>query len=138
MPKLSGLGLSARNEKASLLAGTGVHFAAPELALGEAFDSRADIYALGGVLFFILTGKAPHPGSTAKEVLASARRGPPDLKSYFAQIPKPIGAIVTRAMHSHQERRYSGFEAFLAALDEILLRGTAMGAPLGPRPAPRL
>jgi len=138
VPKLSGLGLAARNEKASVLAGGGVHFVAPELALTDAFDSRADIYALGGVIFFILTGKAPHPGSSAKQVLAASRRGAPDLKPYFAQIPQAIGAIVTRAMQPNPERRYPGFESFLSALDEILLRGTAMGAPLGPRPAPRL
>ncbi len=52
-------------------------FMAPEVARGAPTDPRSDLYSLGAVGYFLLTGRPPHQGSSAAEVLAEAMRQPP-------------------------------------------------------------
>src|SRR6478672_12684723 len=52
-------------------------FASPEQFGGGAVDARSDIYALGGTLWFALTGLAPHPGKTLEEIRDRKTRGGP-------------------------------------------------------------
>ncbi|MFZ5479947.1 MAG: bifunctional serine/threonine-protein kinase/formylglycine-generating enzyme family protein [Myxococcota bacterium] len=49
----------------------------PEQARGEPVDARADVYALGAVLYEVLAGRAPYAGETAEDVLAAVIAGPP-------------------------------------------------------------
>jgi serine/threonine-protein kinase len=56
------------------------HYMSPEQSLGEQVDGRSDVYALGVVLYEMLTGTCPFPGRNATEVIA---------KHISAPIPKP-------------------------------------------------
>jgi eukaryotic-like serine/threonine-protein kinase len=64
-------GSSAEETRAGAVKGTPAYMA-PEQARGEPVDARADVFALGGILCAILTGKAPFGGATALAVVKQA------------------------------------------------------------------
>src|SRR5262249_23035599 len=59
-------------------------YMAPEQARGESTDARSDVFALGGILCALLTGQAPHRGSTTLEVIR--RAGAADLADATARL----------------------------------------------------
>jgi WD40 repeat protein len=83
-------------------------FMPPEQARGEEVDERADVYALGALLYFVFTGKVPHEGASSAEVLASVREQPPTPVAELAPgIPSDLVAIVERAMARDKDARYA-------------------------------
>jgi tetratricopeptide (TPR) repeat protein len=82
-------------------------FMPPEQARGEAVDERADVYALGAMLYFLLTGAAPHAGTSSAEVLASAAAGRPEpVERREPEAPADLVAIVNKAMAPGASDRY--------------------------------
>jgi WD40 repeat protein len=82
-------------------------FMPPEQARGEPVDERADVYALGALLYFTLSGKTPHDGASSAEVLARVREAQPvPLASLAPGVPSDLVAIVERAMARDREGRY--------------------------------
>jgi WD40 repeat protein/serine/threonine protein kinase len=84
-------------------------FMAPEQARGDASDERTDIYALGAMLYTLLSGVAPHRGRTTDEVLESVsagRRVP--LAEREPGLPPELVTIVERAMAFKAADRYQG------------------------------
>jgi tetratricopeptide (TPR) repeat protein len=79
----------------------------PEQARGEALDERADVYALGAILYHVLTGIAPYPGHTAEQVLAAVLAGPPrPIDTLTPGMPRDLVAIVGKAMAYAAADRY--------------------------------
>src|SRR5439155_23444057 len=79
----------------------------PEQALGEAVDERADVYALGALLFHLLAGKPPVTGRSTADVLAQIVAGPlPSLAEVQRDVPPDLLAIVAKAMAFEPEDRY--------------------------------
>jgi serine/threonine protein kinase len=84
---------------------------APEQALGEvgAIDPRTDVYALGAILYSLLGRRAPFDPGAAGEILRRVvEEEPPALRSIDPSIPRPLAAIVARAMSKRQADRYPG------------------------------
>ncbi len=115
-------GRPSRGEVASSLrvAGTPAYLP-PELLLGGPYDTRADIYQLGCVMHFMLTGRLLFE-STSKQstVREHLRRPVPSLrdKSPFA-IPDELEIIVARCLEKDPERRYSDVQELEAALGNV-------------------
>ena len=66
-------------------------FASPEQFGGGPVDARTDIYALGGTLWFALTGLAPHPGKTLEEIRdRKTRDGLPVAQLITRKVPEPL------------------------------------------------
>ena len=79
----------------------------PEQALGQSVDERADVYALGALLFHLLAGRPPVIGSTAQEMLAMIVDGPPvSLSEVQPGVPADLLAIVHKAMAHEAADRY--------------------------------
>jgi serine/threonine protein kinase len=96
-------------------------YMAPEQARGdvELIDERADVYALGAILYFLLTGQAPaHDG--APSVLVPPRR-------LDGSIPRPLQAACLKALAVDRTQRYTG-AAELAADVANFLAGRRVGA----------
>ena len=79
-------------------------YMAPEQAMGDAVDERADVYALGAVLYHMLSGTRPYRGATSEDVLAAVIAGPPPA---LTGVPLDLATIVTKAMARDPEDRYA-------------------------------
>ncbi|MFE8604715.1 WD40 repeat domain-containing serine/threonine protein kinase [Archangium violaceum] len=80
----------------------------PEQAAGRPVDERADVYALGAILYHLLAGSRPYDGTTSDQVLARVMNGPPPpLASLHDHIPRDLQAIVTKAMAREPTERYA-------------------------------
>ncbi len=79
----------------------------PEQALGETVDERADVYAIGALLYFVLAGVAPYSGTTTLEVLDAVLHGAPiPLDQREPGVAPDLLAIVRRAMARNAADRY--------------------------------
>jgi tetratricopeptide (TPR) repeat protein len=93
------------------------HYMPPEQAKGLPVDERADVYALGAMLYFLLAGKPPHAGTSAPEVLAAAAAGRPrPIEALEPEAPPDLVAIVHKAMAPEPGGRYPTAQEMAADL----------------------
>ncbi len=90
----------------------------PEQAAGgfHTLTPAADVYAMGAVLFEILSGEAAFAGDGPLEVLAAVRRGERRPLPTGGVVPDDLRAICERAMHPDSERRFADGEALATAV----------------------
>lgn len=81
-------------------------FIAPEQARGEPARASNDVYGVGAVLYAMLAGRPPYSGDPAHVLLAVLDRGPDPLSDVRRDVPKPLVAIVERAMSIEESERY--------------------------------
>ena len=96
---------------------------APEQAEGAAqiVGPRTDIYALGAILHFLLTGRAPFDGEAAQRRIGTDARLPPVApRRIDPSIPRPLETIAQKAMASAPEERYPSAEALSAEISRFL------------------
>ena len=93
---------------------------APEQIRGDGVDPRTDIYALGVVLYHLLTGQYPFRAETMTDIERQHLEAPPPRPSQAAPVSPAFDAVVLRCMEKTPERRYQSAKAFLAALREAV------------------
>ncbi|MGE0883511.1 MAG: protein kinase [Blastocatellales bacterium] len=82
-------------------------YMSPEQARGQRVDWRTDLFSFGIVLYEMLTGRAPFPGSSSKEIVASIlTQEPPPMSHYLPDIPEALEWIVAKALVKDREERY--------------------------------
>jgi len=92
-------------------------YMAPEQVRGGALDQRADLYAIGSILFELLAGRAPFAGLGAAAVLACQLEQQPALVSAVAVgTSDEVTRVVARALQKNPEARYPDARAMLAEL----------------------
>ena len=111
-------------------------YMAPEQALGEStVDARADVYAVGGVLYEMLAGQPPYTGATPQAVLAKSLTGPPTpLAAVRADLPGMVTATVEKAMARDLNARYQTAADLTADLDGALDANRSGARPVTPPP----
>jgi serine/threonine protein kinase len=83
------------------------HYMSPEHIYGAAVDHRTDIYALGCVLFEMLSGKTPYQGTTSMEILLAHCKDPiPEVTSPYEPLPSILNDIIQKALDKNPEKRY--------------------------------
>jgi serine/threonine-protein kinase len=94
-------------------------YLSPEQAQGRPVDERADLYAIGIVLYELLTGQVPfdaeQPVTVALKQVSELPVPPAEL---VHAIPPAIDAVVMRALEKDPDRRYQSADEFIAALDD--------------------
>ncbi|HEX4461946.1 MAG TPA: protein kinase, partial [Polyangia bacterium] len=87
-------------------------FMAPEQATSAPVDERADVYAIGAMLYTLLAGRLPYAGEHSSDVLAQVRAGaPPALDRVQPGVPPDLLAIVAKAMARAPADRYADASA---------------------------
>ncbi|MDX2088457.1 MAG: serine/threonine-protein kinase [Kofleriaceae bacterium] len=80
----------------------------PEQAAGEPLDERADVYALGAILYHVLGGRAPFTGKTSEELLIKVlSKTPTPVRELAEGIPTDLTTIVAKAMARDPAARYA-------------------------------
>lgn len=120
-----------------------VDFMAPEQALDtKTADSRADIYALGCTLYYLLTGQAVYPGDTVMKKLLAHREQPiPELRAARPEVSPQLDATFRKLVAKQVADRYQTMTAVIADLDLLLRPGssnTASPAPVDALSNPEL
>ncbi|WP_308289393.1 MULTISPECIES: Stk1 family PASTA domain-containing Ser/Thr kinase [unclassified Mumia] len=83
-----------------------VSYLAPELVLNEAADARCDVYAVGAMMFEMLTGSKPHTGETPLQVAYQhVHADVPAPSTLVAGIPPYVDALVARATARDRDQR---------------------------------
>ncbi|HVK19683.1 MAG TPA: serine/threonine-protein kinase, partial [Fimbriiglobus sp.] len=82
-------------------------YLAPEQAVSNVVDIRADIYALGGSLHFMLTGQSPFPdGTVAAKLIAHQSREPRPVSDFRSDVPPELLAVLRKMMRKDAAERY--------------------------------
>lgn len=93
---------------------------APEQIRGGVIDARTDVYALGVVLYHLLTGQYPFRGEQMSDIERQHLESPAPRPSQSAPITPAIDAVVLRAMEKQPERRFASARAFISALRDAV------------------
>lgn len=84
------------------------HYMSPEQVVGEEVDLRSDIYSLGAVAYFLLTGKTPFDGANAAAVMYARLKQPvPSPTRERPEVPPDVERIVRRCMAREPSDRFS-------------------------------
>jgi serine/threonine protein kinase len=106
---------------AGVVLGT-VAYMAPEQAVGEAVDHRADIFSLGVMLYEMLAGARPFRGANHAAIIHQLHYGTPDaLSGLRADVPRSIDAVIDRALAKAADDRYPTVESLMADLRRVLV-----------------
>lgn len=95
-------------------------YMAPEQAQGTEVDGRADIYALGIILFEMLTGKQPYDADTPMAVAIKHITDPvPQIRQTNPKLPEGMETIIQKAMAKNKDDRFSSAVEMTNALREV-------------------
>lgn len=122
--KLMDFGL-ARSQSVSRLTQEGtllgtVSYLAPEQILSEVFDGRADLYALGVILYELTTGRLPFTGEDVLNIISQHLHSPVERpRAYRGDLPPALDDLIVRLLSKRPEDRPGSAEEVQAALENL-------------------
>jgi len=121
------------NAEATRLTAHGVigtpHYMSPEQAHGEIADHRADLYALGCIIFELVTGKPPFDGSGFEVLLAHLGRPSPAPSEVNEEVPGIVDRLVVHLMAKRPDDRPQTADEVVTLIDEALAQLEGRSAP---------
>lgn len=118
-PSSSGTGLTSVNRQIGTLT-----IMAPEQLLCAPVDARTDVYALGALLYRLLTGRLPFESSWPGELVRKHLEEPAPRPSERAPLSRELDAVVLKCLEKRPERRYESVHALMRALRHAISAGT--------------
>jgi serine/threonine-protein kinase len=98
-----------------------VRYMAPEQALGRVIDRRADLWAVGAILYHMLAGKPPYDGENDVQTLMALTSGLPPLPLPPA-VPPAVAAVVKRALKPAPDGRFATAAEMQDAIEEAMVQ----------------
>jgi serine/threonine protein kinase len=128
LPKITDFGLAKRLDVEMGQTQTGAilgtpSYMAPEQAEGkpQAIGPKTDVYALGAILYELLTGRPPFQGAALLETLEQVRsQDPAPLRSLQPRLPRDLETICLKCLEKQPEQRYASAEALADDLQRFL------------------
>ncbi len=106
-------------------------YMSPEQATGEELDGRSDLYSLGIVGFFALSGRLPFEGTTIPSILIKqATEAPPSVAQFAPATPRALTQAVGRCLQKHPADRFPDAKGFADALSVALEARREIPAPV--------
>lgn len=96
------------------------HYVAPEVLLGQRADGRADLYSLGVLLYWMLSGQLPYEAASVPELLQKiVDDDPAPLVSRHAELPRAARDVVANLLEKTPDRRYQNAGEVIEDLQRI-------------------
>jgi WD40 repeat protein len=138
-PKLTDFGLARRVESDSGLTATGAILGTPNYMAPEQADSKpelvgppADLYALGAILYDLLTGRPPFQGTSTLETLELVRRQEPVPPARLQpKVPRDLETICLKCLRKEPARRYTSGDELADDLERFLAGRPVLARPTG-------
>jgi serine/threonine-protein kinase len=138
VPKITDFGLAKKLDQSKGYTQTGVAMGTPSYMAPEQAEGRShqvgpatDVYALGGILYEMLTGRPPFKGPTAMDIVLKVLNEDPIPPTQLqSSIPRDLETICLKCLHKDSSRRYPTAEALAEDL-----RAYLAGEPIQARPA---
>jgi serine/threonine-protein kinase len=106
-------------------------YMSPEQAAGEAVDGRSDLYSLGLVAIFALTGKPLFSGTSVPQILGrQLTEVPPPAAALRPDLPTPLAAAIDRCLDKQAEARFPTAESLVEAIDQASLLAPEIPVPI--------
>ncbi len=121
---------SAKLTTSGAIMGTPAYMS-PEQGTGGEVDGRSDLYALGIILYEMLTGRVPYTAETPIAIVFKHIQDPlPSARKYFPELSDELELVLLKSLAKHPNERYQTAEDFVRALQDAIPAG-----PVSPRPA---
>ena len=96
-------------------------YMSPEQAVGKAVDHRSDLFSLGSVIYFLLTGRPPFAGANLGEVLDNVvHKQPEAIARFHYDVPPELERITLKLLAKQVDRRYQSARDLLVDLKNLL------------------
>ncbi len=126
-PMLSDFGIAnmLSTQETVDLTGTGVglgtpEYMAPEQGMGKTVDARADIYALGIILYELVTGRRPYEADTPMAIMVKKATEPlPRPTRFVSDLPATVERVLIKALARDPDNRYRTAGEFALALEKL-------------------
>lgn len=95
------------------------YYVAPEQAVGDPIDHRADMYSMGAAFYHLLSGRPPFEGHQPMALVTKhLTEPPPSLAKVRPDVPAPLARVVERLLAKKPEDRFADYDALLEALEK--------------------
>lgn len=99
------------------------HYMSPEQVLGTTADHLSEVFAVGLVLYELLTYRKAYPGNSSPVVMYDiVHKPPPDVREVLPQIDEELATVVTASLEKDRARRYTSLERLAGDLMRIRAR----------------
>lgn len=106
-----------------------LNYLAPEQARGEKVDCRADIFALGIVMFELITGRTLFAGESDLEILEKVRNAKvEDALLFLSDVPAGLKNIIGKCLQEDREKRYQDISSFIVDAESLIRNSGAVAS----------
>lgn len=123
---------SSNLTQAGVVLGTPAYMS-PEQFMGQPVDGRSDLFSAGVILYQFLTGDKPFTGTLTSIMHKVLKEEPPAPSELNVQVPRPVDALIQRALAKRPEERFQTAQEFADAILVALRSGVVVAVDAAPR-----